>query len=49
MKIVFIIILMDIIIFTMGSLLSDKELLVYSTEGKQYHLDRYGYYWTFGE
>jgi len=48
-RIVFIIILIDIIIFTTGALFSDKELIVYPTEGKKYHLDRYGYYWRVDE
>lgn len=49
MKIIFTIVLMNIFIFVMGALFADRELEVYNTIDKDFHLDRYGYYWAVEE
>ena len=45
MKVIYFIIIMDFFIFTLGSIFAEKEHTVYSNTDRNYHMDRYGYYW----
>lgn len=49
MRVLFIIIIMDFFIFSIGSIFAEKEHTVYDTKNQDYHMDRYGYYWKVGE
>ncbi|WP_455756991.1 hypothetical protein [Sulfurimonas sp.] len=46
MRIVIIVILMDLFIFTISSIFADNERqILKSKKQTQYHVDRFGYYW----
>ena len=49
MKVLVIVILIDIMIFTFGSIFADKEVRLEDTRDRHFHMDRYGYYWKVGE
>jgi len=46
MRVLFIIILIDIIIFSIGVIFVEDESMVDTNQSKEYHVDRYGYYWS---
>jgi len=48
MRVLIIIILMDIFIFTLGSIFADKEVRLERSADKNFRMDRYGYYWKVG-
>ena len=45
MRIIIIVILLDVFIFALGSVYAEKEHTVYDNKDRNYHMDRYGYYW----
>jgi len=49
MKILIIIILIDISIFTLGSIFAEKEHKIIDNQKQNYRMDRYGYYWKVEE
>jgi len=49
MKIIVIIIIMDIFIFTLGAIFADREFRTSDTNSSNFHMDRYGYYWRIEE
>ncbi|MCD6190827.1 MAG: hypothetical protein J7K14_04705 [Sulfurimonas sp.] len=49
MKIVIIIIIVDILIFTLGAIFADKELKTPDTNSSHFHMDRFGYHWRVEE
>ena len=49
MKILIIIILMDIFVFSLGIIFADKELKKPDTKESHFHMDRYGYHWKVQE
>jgi len=49
MKILIIVILIDIFIFSLGAIFADREHEIVDNKQRNYHIDRYGYYWKVGE
>ncbi len=49
MKILIIIVLIDIFIFSLGIIFADKELKATDTKENNFHMDRYGYHWKVQE
>ena len=49
MKVLVMVILMDIMIFSFGSIFAEQEHEVIDSKKRSYHVDRYGYYWKIGE
>lgn len=49
MKILIMLIVMDVLIFALGSIYADQEVRKTDTSGDRFHMDRYGYYWKMGE
>ncbi len=49
MKILIIIILMDIFIFTLGAIFAEKEYKIIDSQKQSYRIDRYGYSWKVEE
>jgi hypothetical protein len=49
MRILIIVILIDIFIFTLGIIFADKELKTSDTKESNFRMDRYGYYWKVQE
>jgi len=49
MRVLLIIILIDFLIFTIGAIFAEKEHTVYDSQKRDYHIDRYGYYWVVEE
>ena len=49
MKILIIVIMIDIFIFSLGIIFADKELKIPDTKESNFHMDRYGYYWKVEE
>ncbi len=49
MRILLIVILADIFIFTAGSIFADKKHKIIDNQKQNYHMDRYGYYWKVEE
>ncbi|MDA3907588.1 MAG: hypothetical protein PF437_00725 [Sulfurimonas sp.] len=49
MKILIIVILIDLFIFTTSLIFVDNERQVIEDQNQEYHMDRYGYYWRVHE
>ena len=46
MRILVIIILIDFFVFVLGSIFVHRDYIVYDTQNRDYHMDKYGYYWN---
>ena len=49
MRILLIIILIDLFVFTLGTIFAEKEHIVYDSQKRVYHVDRFAYYWCLEE